>query len=231
MIAVEELVVGDDPAAWTAGGFAVDDDGTVRIGAVRIRLVGRDHGKRLLGWRLSGIDPDGLDQAQSGASVDGATGPESPVPATTLDGLPTAVAPAEPCAPAEHPNGVTEIDHVVLLTPDSARTTAALEGVGFEVRRRRPTDQYGAPMVQTFFRAGPVIIELIGPPEPMGDGPAGFFGLAHVVADLDATAAALGPALGTAKDAVQPGRRIATLRHRDVGMSVATAFMTPEPGR
>jgi hypothetical protein len=35
--------------------------------------------------------------------------------------------------------------------------------------------------------------------------------------------------LGHIKDAVQPGRRIATLRHRDVGMSVATAFMTPEP--
>ena len=29
---------------------------------------------------------------------------------------------------------------------------------------------------------------------------------------------------------MQEGRRIATLRHRELGMSVATAFMTPEPG-
>jgi hypothetical protein len=28
---------------------------------------------------------------------------------------------------------------------------------------------------------------------------------------------------------VQPGRHIATLRHRDLGMSVATALMSPEP--
>ena len=38
-----------------------------------------------------------------------------------------------------------------------------------------------------------------------------------------------GDHLGAAKDAVQDGRRIATLRHRDLGMSVATALMSPEP--
>ena len=36
----------------------------------------------------------------------------------------------------------------------------------------------------------------------------------------------LGENLGTAKDAVQEGRRIATLRHEQLGLSVATAFMS-----
>ncbi len=84
-------------------------------------------------------------------------------------------------------------------------------------------------MRQVFFRLGEVILEVIGAPDKSGEGDAGFFGLAHTVADLDAVAKLLGPALGNVKDAVQPGRRIATLRHRDVGMSVATAFMSPEP--
>ena len=33
--------------------------------------------------------------------------------------------------------------------------------------------------------------------------------------------------LGKVKDAVQPGRRITTLRHKELDMSVATAFMSP----
>ena len=44
-------------------------------------------------------------------------------------------------------------------------------------------------MRQTFFRLGPVILELVGPPQPDGDGPARFWGIAFTVADLDATAA------------------------------------------
>jgi hypothetical protein len=50
------------------------------------------------------------------------------------------------------------------------------------------------------------------------------------VADLEATAALLGEALGPTKDAVQEGRRIGTLRHKQVGVSVATAFMSPGAG-
>lgn len=203
MPTIDELVVGDEPDTWAAAGFTVDDDGTCRIGAVRVRLVGRDRGKRIIDWSLRDVE---------GGS---------------LDGIPTRSSSKEPCAPATHPNGCLEIDHVVLLTPDTARTTAAIESFGMPARRVRPTDQYGAPFLQTFFRAGSVILELIGPEEPSGDGKATFFGLAHTVADLDATAALLGAHLGAIKDAVQPGRRIATLHHRDLGMSVATAFMTP----
>jgi hypothetical protein len=86
-------------------------------------------------------------------------------------------------------------------------------------------------MRQLFFRLGEVILEVVGQPDVAGAGDPGFFGLAITVADLDATARSLGEHLGTPKDAVQAGRRIATLRHRDIGMSVATAFMSPEPAR
>ena len=94
----------------------------------------------------------------------------------------------------------------------------------------RETTSYGSPMRQVFFRAGSVVVELVGPDQPTADGPAGFFGLAFTVTDLDAAAELLGAGLGAPKDAVQPGRRIATLRHRDLGLSVAIALMSPEPG-
>jgi hypothetical protein len=49
------------------------------------------------------------------------------------------------------------------------------------------------------------------------------------VADIDAAAALLGEHTGRVKDAVQRGRRITTLRHRDLGISVSTALMSPKP--
>ena len=207
---IDEIVVGDEPESWRAAGFAVDPDGTCRIGTVRVRLVGRGGGKRILGWSLR-------DVADRDALAD-----------DLLDGLATTISEAPPAEPASHPNGARSIDHIVLLSPDAGRTTAALEAVGFDVRRVRETDSYGAPMSQTFFRAGEVVIELIGPEVP-SEGPTAFFGLAHTVDDLGAAGTLLGPALGAAKDAVQPGRQIASLRHKELGMSVATVLMSPEP--
>jgi hypothetical protein len=116
-----------------------------------------------------------------------------------------------------------------VLTPDLARTVAAFEATGLDVRGTRDADTYGAPMRQVFFRLGEVILELVGQPDSAREGDPGFFGLAITVADLDAAADQLGDHLGQIKDAVQEGRRIATLRHRDLGMSVATALMSPEP--
>jgi hypothetical protein len=45
--------------------------------------------------------------------------------------------------------------------------------------------------------------------------------------DLDATAAHLGDVTSAPKDAVQKGRRISTLRTRDLDISVPVAFMSP----
>ncbi len=209
-VTIDEILVGDPPEAWEAAGFAVDGDGSCRIGQVRVRLVGRDGGKRILGWSLRDAPPARL--------ADG-----------TLDGLPTTASEAPPVAPGTHPNGSLYIDHMVLLSPDLARTTDALAAIGLTPRGERDSDTYGAPMRQVFFRLGEVILELIGQPGTAGEGDPGFFGLAITVEDLDAAGALLGEHLGDSKDAVQDGRRIATLRHREVGMSVATALMTPEP--
>ena len=60
-------------------------------------------------------------------------------------------------------------------------------------------------------------------------GPARLWGISFAVRDLDATAAALGDLLGSVRDAVQAGRRIATLR-REAGLGPAIAFMTVARG-
>jgi hypothetical protein len=61
------------------------------------------------------------------------------------------------------------------------------------------------------------------------EGPARLWGISFLVDDLDATVARLGDLVGEPRDAVQPGRRIATLR-REASLGVAVAFMTPGPG-
>ena len=51
-VTIDEILVGDEAESWTSAGFTVDADGTCRIGTVRVRLMGRDGGKRILGWSL-----------------------------------------------------------------------------------------------------------------------------------------------------------------------------------
>lgn len=138
-----------------------------------------------------------------------------------VDGVATTwAATASPAA--EHPNGALRLDHLVLATPDLGRTLISLAAVGFELRRTRDAGK----MTQAFFRMGEVILEVVGPPEPSGDGPASLWGLVVVVSDLEACAARLGEHLGSPRDAVQPGRRIATVRPSS-GVGVPLAFMTP----
>ncbi len=195
------VIVGLDVAgsadAWRAAGFAVVDD-SVWIGSVRVQCGVGERG--VAAWVLA--DGPGVDD---------------------VDGLATKAGTAEVAPEVTHPNGATLIDHLVVWTPDSDRTTAALEGVGMEVKRVREDARPG--VRQTFFRAGEVIVELVAPLAPE-TGPARFFGVAVSVADLDACAALLGDSLGQVKEAVQPGRRIATLRHRDIGLPVALAYMS-----
>ena len=211
-----ELEVADPPRAWAAAGFAVGDD-RCTIGAVRLRFVGRDERRGIVGWSIAG------------ASVDG-----------DLDGLPTTVVDAATASPAQavpHPNGVVGLDHIVVLTPDLERTILACDRAGLGLRRIREGDGGdGRAVRQAFFRLGSTILEVVsGPGEGSGqaatEAPATWFGLAVDVADLDETAEVLGEALGPIKGAVQEGRRIATLRHRDLGVSVAIAAMDDHAAR
>jgi catechol 2,3-dioxygenase-like lactoylglutathione lyase family enzyme len=130
----------------------------------------------------------------------------------------------------DHPIGASRIDHVVVMTPDIDRTVKAVErSLGLPLRRTRDGEAYGQPMRQAFFRMGEVILEVVGPPEldpGHVDRPAGFSGLAVVVASLDAACHLLGSELVSApKPAVQEGRSIATIRSA-AGLQVPVALMS-----
>ncbi|MCW2784917.1 MAG: glyoxalase [Marmoricola sp.] len=207
MVSIDEVFVADPPEAWAAAGFAVDDDGVCRVGTLRIRLVGRERGTGIVGWSLRGL-ASGL------------------VPGD-LDGLPTEVSVAPVAESWVHPNGVTGIDHLVLLSPGLDRTVAALAVLGLEPRRERAGELGGRAIRQIFFRFDEVILEVVGSPDTTAEGPSTLWGVTYVVEDLDATASYFGDLTGPVKDAVQPGRRITTLRNRDLGISVRTALISP----
>jgi Glyoxalase/Bleomycin resistance protein/Dioxygenase superfamily len=133
-------------------------------------------------------------------------------------------------AAGPHPNGAVRVDHVVMLSPDLDRTVAELESQGFDLRRRREGPTPGGSARQAFFRAGEPILEVVQAPEGTSvardpERPALLWGLAFAVQDMERTAEALGELLGSPRDAVQPGRRIATLRP-EAGLGPAIAFMT-----
>jgi hypothetical protein len=204
---LDGLKIADAPEAWRACGFAVEGDACV-VGGVRIRFAPRDGARGIAGWSLNGID------------------------STDLDGLPTTTSRDQPPGETpEHPNGVTGLDHVVAISSDLDRTVAALTAAGLDLRRLReePTPA-GAPR-QAFFLLGPAILEVVQEPAEVtakkGDRPAFFWGLAFVAPDLERTVAYLGEErVSEIRDAVQPGRRIATLR-RGAGLSTPIALMSP----
>lgn len=206
---IDELTVADSPQAWRDCDFRVDGDECV-VGDVRIRFAPEEGRGGLTGWSLREV-----------ASLD-------------LDGLPTVRSERPPPEAApDHPNGIASFDHVVAISSDLDRTTAALSAAGLDLRRVReePTPA-GAPR-QAFFRLGSTILEVVQePPQATeragGDRPAFFWGLAFVAPDLERTVASLGDRAGEIRPAVQPGRQIATLR-RGAGLSLPVALMTP-PG-
>lgn len=142
---------------------------------------------------------------------------------------------ARSSAPApQHRNGAVAVDHVVMLTPDLDRTVGELEGQGFDLRRVREGPTPGGSTRQAFFRAGEPILEVVQAPPDTSvardpGGPARLWGVAVTVEDIEATARELGELLGPPRDAVQPGRRIATVR-KEAGLGPALAFITPGRG-
>lgn len=195
------LTVGDEPAAWHALGFVVDGD-RLTVGGVTIQLVGADGPRGLLAWSLS-------------------------PPSGEVDGLAHR---AEPAAVEQraHPNGVTAVDHVVVGTPHVDRTVDALAVVGLQPRRR-VDGLRGGDRAYAFFLLDTCVLEVIGPAthDPSRtSGPAAFVGLAFVAEDLGVVAGLPGVA-GEPRDAVQPGRRIVTVRTREHDVSVPLALLTP----
>ncbi len=194
-----ELTIADPPGRWRALGFAVDDDGQLDLGGVRITLGAAGNGIR--SWSLRNVTATG-----------------------SIDGLATSsprLAQAPPSA--AHPNGATGLDHIVVLTGDFGRTADTLEQLGMPLKHTREQDNGS----MGFVRIGPAILELVHVPQ-LESPDACFWGLAIVVRSLEKLATRLGSDLGRIKAAVQPGRRIATLA-ASAGCSTAIAFMSPTP--
>jgi hypothetical protein len=194
-----ELAIADPPDAWRELGFEVDEHGHLDIGGVRIRLGG--DGSGITAWSLMRVNAMG--------SIDGLP---SPVPRVLY-----------PPPFKTHPNGATGIDHVVILSSSLERTAAALSRAGIELKRLHESDRGR----MGFRRLGPAVLEVVER-DDLGSDEARFWGLAAVVISIEELAERLGDRLGPIKDAVQPGRRIATLRD-NAGTSVPLAFMSPEP--
>lgn len=201
----EWLTIAGDVDAWKALGLAGRDDADgswfvpLHGTGLRIAEPGAGDEPGIVGWALSGL----------------AAGVAEPI-----DGLATvAVAPAGPVF-AQHALGASAIDHVVVLTNDLSRTTGAVEtATGSELKRVREVGE----MRQGFHRLGRggLIVEVVARPD-VEEGPASFWGLVLNVDDLDAACSMLGDLIGDARDAVQPGRRIATVRREaDLGLPVA----------
>jgi len=205
-VAVDWIAVAGDAAPWLRLGLLsahVDEDGSEQIPlfgtGIEIDTTARSGVRRLV---MSGVDPQ----------------------LTELDGIVVEVRPAPSPLFADHPLGARSIDHVVIATDSLRRTSAAIaEATGAEVRRIREVGE----IRQGFHRFGGLIVEVVER-DGMAAGPASVWGLALVVDDLDAACARLGAELiDEPRDAVQPGRRIATLRSA-AGVGIPVALMTPD---
>lgn len=192
-----EIRLAADPANWVSAGFSVSD-GRCAVGAVELEFVAGEEG--IVDWALTDVKTAGI------------------------DGLPTRRAdPGD--EPAQHENGVVAIDHVVVATPALERTVAAFEQAGVGLRRIREGETGMGRYRQAFFRLGEPILEVVETADADRAEPARFWGITFATEDLDAAAALLGDKLGGVKDAVQRGRRIATVR-KEAGLGPPVALIS-----
>jgi hypothetical protein len=202
------LVVGDAPGSWAALGLPVVGD-RCTVGGVTIHLVGDGGPRGILGWEF---DPP-LD-----AEVDGLPNATDVAGGTDL---------ATRAASTGRGYAVVAVDHLVVATPDVERTTEALTAVLGDPRRTVDAARGDVGTRYRFWLLGTCVLELIGPVDPSGDGPAHPVGLAFTAPDLGVFA----EVAGDPRPAVQPDRTIATLRTRDHHVSVPLAVLTPRPPR
>ncbi len=200
----EWLTVSGDPDVWRSIGVVVGPDGLVPLVGTCLKIDATpDLEPGIVSWSLSGIETAVGD----------------------VDGLVTTVVDPAPPTYAQHAIGAVGLDHVVVMTADLQRTSDAIErATGCELKRVREVGE----MTQGFHRlgSGGLIVEIVERPE-VPAGPASFWGLVINVDDLDAACAHIGAdRVSAPKDAVQPGRRIATIE-RDVGLGLPVALMTP----
>jgi len=202
-----ELSIAGPIDPWLELGFSDDPDtNSIRIGTTTLRFDTPDAPPAIVAWTLD-PDPGVIDGLKS-----------SPYCIESADGAQE---------PQRHTNSATTIDHVVIMTPDIDRTDRRLAAAGFDRRRVRQAGTPERPLWQSFYRLGEVVLEVVGPKPARDQGLASFWGLVVVVEDLEEMASANRGRIGRIKDAVQPGRRIATVE-KSARLGIPTAFMNPE---
>jgi len=231
---IARLRIGDRPRDWTRLGFSVHGN-LCRVGTVGIELVGPEAGEGILGWalrdtstaELDGLPTDLLDEPPQppGSHPNGAAAIDHVVVITpSLDRTAAALDDARvllrrvreagsPSAPMRQ--GFFRLGEVILEVVSAAPVTVTPAG------ESAPADAPATGGTRQGSEAG-------GLPHPGPAEPARFWGMVFVVSELERCAEVLGRHLGAPRDAVQAGRRIATLK-RSAGLSLPVAFITPPP--
>jgi hypothetical protein len=202
MTTVAEIVIAAEPGSWRDVGFEIGDDSACQVGGIRIRFVGGRDG--IVRWVFADAPDPSL------ADIDGlATGHGDPPDKPGID----------------QPNGVFGIDHIVVNTPDLERTCDAIAAATDAPLKRI---REAGTMRQGFHRLGELIVEVVSHPRVVEDR-ASFWGLALNVRDIDALFGRYGDSvISPPKDAVQPGRRIASFREA-AALGVPVAVMSANP--
>ena len=206
-----QLTIGGEATAWSSAGFDVMElpsgESVCQLGSVQLLF-----------------DPTG-GVGISGAAVHGMSGIVDTLDFGEITNFTSSDINIYP--PPVHSNGVMRIDHLVVTTTDCDRTTRAFESTGIHSRKVRTFGDHEAKMRQTFFWLGDVILELIGPDQSEAHGLPMFWGLALISDDLQATADYLGEKCTSVKPAVQTGRKITTIKTREIGITTSLAVMSP----
>jgi hypothetical protein len=217
---VEWLTIAGDLDAWRSLGLSATDDGLIPLFGTALRIVSPDAASAMTG--VAGGPSVALEDVQVGIVGWALSGIDDTT--TSIAGLATTV--VEQMAPifATHALGARSIDHVVVMTGELEETTGAIAlATGCELKRIREVGK----IRQGFHRIGRggLIVEVVQH-EDDDRSVTEFRGLVIIVEDLDVACAQLGPdRVGEPKDAVQPGRRIATIRS-SVGLGTAVALMS-----
>jgi catechol 2,3-dioxygenase-like lactoylglutathione lyase family enzyme len=200
-----QLFIADEPTRWQALGLhgCVDTEGRWCCTAGPVGVI---------------VDP-GLEPTRAGIVAWGLDTPVDSVPELGVRFVQTPGL----CDVGDH--RLVGIDHVVLMTASLEQTCELIaDRLGAPLKRVRDA---GGGVRQGFHRLGDVIVEVVQAPG-VAVGPAQCWGLVFTVTDLDELVGSWSDdVVSRPRDAVQPGRRIASLR-RGAGLATAVAFMTPE---